>query len=156
MAKTLSIPVLAPDEPMGSDRVVRHSSIDQYESSGLHIMRGGRAVPLSWDKIDYIDCECVHSHRVYSAPENHIGYDFPVGNCRVTTDTYAIVDEFGEVTEQLPAWFGEGFYKKMVDRQTYVNSDTNSLGVRNIDELRIGLDYVLAVDTLEGEDLKFD
>lgn len=155
MAKTLAIPVLTPDEDMGSNRLIKKSSIDQFESSGLHIMRGGQAVPISWDKIDYIDCNCVHTHRIMSAPENGIDYNFPVGNCRVTTDTYAIVDDYGEVTEQLPAWFGEGFYKKMVDRQTYVNSDTNSLGIRNVTNLKIGLDYVLAAETLDGEDFNF-
>lgn len=155
MPKTLAIPVLTPDEDMGSNALHRHSSIDQFEDSALHIMRGGRAVPISWDKIDWIDCNCVHSHRVYSAPENGLDYAFPVGNCRVTTDTYAVVDEYGETVEQLPAWFGEGFYKKMVDRQVYVNSDTNSLGIRNINDLKIGLDYILADSTLQGEDFDF-
>lgn len=148
-----SIPILHPDEDFRPDnRIIKRSSIDQFESSALHIVRGGRAIPLSWDKIDYVDCKCVHSHRVMSGAEDGLGYNFPVGTCRVTSDTYAIVDDYGERTEQLPAWFGEGFYKKMVDRQTYVNSDVNSLGVRNKETLRIGLDYYMAEQTLLAEE----
>lgn len=156
MAKTLAIPILTPDEDLGSEALVKRSSIDQFESSGLHIMRGGRAVPISWDKIDWIDCKCVHSHRVYSAPEEGLDYTYPVGSCRITTDTYAVVDEYGETIEQLPAWFGEGFYKKIIDRQVYTNSDTNSLGIRNVENLKIGLGYITATETLEPEDFKFD
>lgn len=153
MPAVKSIPVLHPDEEGRPDnRLLKRSSIDQFEDSALHIVRGGRAIPLSWDKIDYVDCKCVHSHRVMSGAENGLGYNFPVGNCRVTTDTYAIVDDYGERTEQLPAWFGEGFYRKMVDRQTYVNSDTNSLGIHNVENLRIGLDYFQAERTLEPEE----
>lgn len=143
------LPVLEPDE---KPEVFYHSSISQHKNK-LSIMQRGEWVPISFDVLDYINCETgVGSHRAVVTDGDDIGFDFPTGSETLLSDTYLTGDFQGLVTEQLPAWFGTGEYQKWVEARDYVNSDCDSLGHRTAQELRIGLNYALARKTLEADD----
>lgn len=144
-----TMPVLEPDE---KPEVFYHSSISQHENK-LSVMQRGEWVPISFDVLDYINCETgIGTHRAIVTDGDDIGFNFPVGTERLLSDTYLTGDFQGLVTEELPAWFGTGEYQKFVTARDYVNSDCESLGHRTSQDLRIGLNYALAKKTLEADD----
>ena len=144
----MSFAVLLSDD---NPSVRYHSSISQHKNK-LSVMKRGEWVPISFDSLDYINCEGVKSHRAIVTDGDDIGFDFPVGSETLLSDTYLTNDFRGVVTEQLPAWFGTGEYKEFIEARGYVNSDCESLGHRTAQELRIGLAYALADKTLEADD----
>ena len=111
---------------------------------------GGVTLPIVFDYIDYIDCDHIESHPVTLTLGDDIGYDFPVGHYKYTTDQYVLVDHSGVETKMLPAWFGEGFYKEYVDKLAFTNFDNGALAIRNEENLRIGLEYAKCKKTIEG------
>ena len=126
------------------------SSISQKRDHFLSVYVQGKWVPISFDSLDYIYCECVESHPAVISDGDDIGFDFPVQQCTFYTDQYVYHDEHTVELRALPHWFGEGYYQKAIDKDALVNSDTNSLGTRNKYTLNIGLDYAEADDTLEA------
>lgn len=127
------------------------SSIYQYKDREFLTGEvGGVTLPIVFDYIDYIDCDHIESHPVTLTLGDDIGYDFPVGHYKYTTDQYVLVDHSGIETKMLPAWFGEGFYKEYVDKLAFTNFDNGALAVRNKENLRIGLEYALVKKTIEG------
>lgn len=128
-----------------------HSSIAQYrEQPFLTGEVGGVALPIVSDYIDYIDCDHIESHLVSMATSDDIGYEFPVGHYRYTTDQYVLVDHEGTETRMLPAWFGEGMYKEYVNKLAFTNADNGALAVRNTENLRVGLEYASCKKTISG------
>ena len=128
-----------------------HSSINQYKDREYFTgLAGGVALPIVSDYIDYIDCDHIESHPVSMSMGDDIGYDFPVGHYRYTTDQYVLVDHEGTETRLLPAWFGEGFYKAHVDKEAFTNFDNGALAVHNEENLRVGLEYAVAKKTISG------
>lgn len=140
------------DNTAPDSTVKRHSSANQFASCPLTVMKGGIPTPVTFDMVDYISCNRVVSHRAMLAEENNIGYNFPMMFTRKATDVYAVYDKAGVVVKQLPAWAGEGFYKEVETGKSLLTGDTNALGVHNVEHLRIGLDYVLAEQTLPASD----
>lgn len=144
-----SLSILTADE---KPEVFYHSSISQHKNK-LSVMQRGEWVPISFDVLDYINCETgIGTHRAIVTDGDDIGFNFPVGAERLLSDTYLTGDFQGLVTEELPAWFGTGEYQKFVTARDYVNSDCESLGHRTSQDLRIGLNYALALKTLEADD----
>lgn len=128
-----------------------HSSVIQYKDRDFFTgLAGGVALPIVSDYIDFIDCTHVQSHPVTMEMGDTIGYDFPVGHYRYTTDQYVLVDHSGTEIRQLPAWFGEGFYKEYVDKLAFTNFDNGALAVHNEANLRVGLAYASCKKTLTG------
>lgn len=134
-------------EPVDNPQAKYHSSISQY-SNMLAVLKRGEWCPISFDVIDYIDCEEVKSHKAIVSDGDNVGYHFPVGECVLYTNEYVYHDENGVELRTLPEWFGAGFYNKALDRKAFINFDDCSLGVRNRFRLRIGLNYALAEKNL--------
>lgn len=144
--------LLHSDNTAEDSTVKRHSSANQFASCPLTVMKGGIPVPITFDMVDYISCDRVVSHRAMLGDENSIGYNFPMMFTKKASDVYAVYDKAGVVVKQLPAWAGEGFYKEVETGKSLLTGDTNALGVHNVEHLRIGLDYVLAEQTLPATD----
>lgn len=144
----MSYPIL---EPITDTEIERKSSIKQYDSV-LAVQKAGVWLPIVSDMIDYIDCDGVHSHEVILTDnDDYIGYEYPVEQVCYYTADYTKSDKVEDVIEQLPEWFGNGFYEKHISEETLTNSDENALGVQNKTELTIGLDYYLAKNKLPAE-----
>lgn len=129
-------------------RTVTKSSTSQYKDHTLSVYKAGRYVPISFDKIDYIDCDKVVSHRVIVTDSPELPYEYPVGHCTFFSDLYVTFDKEGEEIKPLPCWFGDGWYREYVKARAYVNADNAALGTHNEQRVDIGLHYVEATDTI--------
>lgn len=124
------------------DHVIdRKSSISQHTDK-LGVWKKGQFIPLSYDHLDYIDCDKVTSHKAVLSSGGDLGFNYPTGSCTVITDEYLLSDLKEEVVRELPEWYGTGFYEALVDKFTMTLSDDSSLGLRHRRELAVGLDYV--------------
>lgn len=139
--------LLADENP----EVFYRSSIAQHENK-LSVMQRGEWVPLSYDVLDYIDCDKVASHKAVVTDGDDIGYDFKVEERVYYTDKYIYHDREETVLKELPHWFGEGFYEAFVDETPFVNADNGALGIKTKRTLRVGTPYALAIRTLEPDD----
>lgn len=126
------------------------SSISQHRNT-LCVMKKGEWLPISYDVLDFIDCECARSHRAYMTDGDDLGWHYPVGECKIYNTQYVFHDHYGKELRTLPEWFGAGVYEQMIDKNAFVNSDTEALGVVNETRLRVGLSYAIADKTLPGE-----
>ena len=133
------------------DDIHRLSSIDQYHNF-ISIEKGGKAVPIRFDSLDWINCEGIKTHPVIVSDGTDIGFHFPVGHYTYFTDTYLIGDRKEVVVEQMPHWYGEGWYEKALNQKVFTNFDGCSLGERNRVDLTIGLDYILTDEVLDDAD----
>ena len=149
--------ILFPDE---KKNIKTYSSIDQYNKFIAVYERGGWA-PIEFDFIDYIKCiGCeggdkyeVATHPVIIEFDDKIGYNFPVGECSITTDDYIKLDRTGTEMLPLPEEFGDGFYERALDGEEIINFDNGTaLGIRNNYKLKVGQDYYLASEILPAED----
>lgn len=138
-------------EPSEEQAVKYYSSISQHKNK-LSVLIRGEWVPISFDVLDYIDCECIKSHTAIVTDGDDIGFNYPVGECHLYIDQYIYHDEYGAELRTLPKWYGEGVYTQMLSGDAFINSDTNSLGVSNDYRLRVGLNYALADKTLPAVD----
>ena len=129
----------------------RHSSVNQY-GNFLAVQKGGVNIPLRFDKLDWINCDGIKTHSVIISDGDDIGYHFPVGHYTYFTDDYLIMDRNEVVVKKLPKWYGEGWYEKALNEKVFTNFDGASLGERNRVDLRVGLDYILADETLDSAD----
>lgn len=142
------MPALEPDE----ERDVEYrSSISQHKNK-LSVARRGEWIPISFDVLDYINCDGISSHRAIVADRDDIGYTFNTSEETLLSDTYLTGDYEALVREKLPAWFGTGEYERYISARTYVNGDCEALGVRNGKTYRVGLNYALAKNTLRPDD----
>lgn len=130
------------------DRAEYRSTISQFSGRPLTFYKGGQWVPLAFDSIDYVKCKCVVSHRAILSDPSDLGYYYPVTKSIYITDDYVYHDHKEIQTLPLPEWFGEGTYRKAVDEHALINSDDNSLGVRNVQKLSVGTGYAIAKKTL--------
>lgn len=144
VAADKSMAMIASDD---DHKVHRKSSIDQYNNT-LHIVKGGVSVPISFDTLDYIYCNKTVSHRTILSDGGDIGYHFEVGHRVFYSDLYVISDFRGTETAQLPAFFGEGFYDRYFSKNILTVSDQSSLGTRSSGNRKVGLDYILADETI--------
>lgn len=127
------------------------SSISQHNNK-LGVFRGRKYLPLSFDSLDYVDCDKVVSHRAIVSDREDIGYIFPVDRVTLYTDKYVFHDHNEIVMRVLPHWYGEGMYLESIKNKAFVNADNGSVGVRNRYNLKVGLAYALADNTLDGTD----
>lgn len=134
-----------------SIQVKYHSSISQHRNKLSQVV-GGEYLPLSYDALDYIDCDHVESHREIVTDGDDIGFEFAVGDTCFTSDQYVIHNNEGETLEKLPEWFGTGYYRKKVKELDFINADNGSLGTHQVQHLRVGLNYALAENTLPADD----
>lgn len=137
-----------------SDRrnVQRLSSIAQHRDKFSVYAQGGW-LPISYDVLDVITCEGARTHRaILSLNPHDIGYKFPIASCKKQYKTILLSDKYGLVTEELPEWQGSGRYQKFVNHYMSVDGDNKPLGTTNEVRYRIGLDYYLAEETIEGTD----
>lgn len=126
------------------------SSISQAKDEVLSVQNGaGQFIPISFDYLDWIDCDQIKSHRIIVSTSDELAYEYPVGKCTYYTDEYIYADEHGKELRTLPHWFGEGFMEVAIDRNAFVNFDKEALGVRNVQNVDVGLTYVEAESTLE-------
>ncbi len=126
-------------------RTVTKSSISQARNSKLSTTNNlGQFFPIVWDHLDYIDCDMVKSHQVIVSTVDELDYEYPVRECTYYTDEYIYVDEQGSELRVLPHWFGEGFYQKYYDNNSFINFDNQAFGTRNKETLQSGLHYVEA------------
>lgn len=132
-------------------KVFRHSSTSQFKTT-LSVMKRGEWLPIVADVIDYIDCDKIVSHKAGVSDKPDIGYTYPVAVCKYFSEVFSLNHNQEVVTEALPEWFGAGFYERWHESDALVNSDTNSLGLTNVEELRVGLPYCRAAETLEPEE----
>lgn len=146
--ESVTASLLEPDE---KPEVFYHSSINQHKNK-LSVLRGGEIVPISFDAIDYIDCNHVETHVATLTDGDDIGFSFPVDEQVLYSDVYATYDTQGVRQEKLRTWFGEGVYDKYFEERSFLNADNGSLGVKNKETLRIGLNYALANKTLEPDE----
>lgn len=126
------------------------SSISQHRNT-LCVMKRGEWLPISYDVLDFIDCECVRSHRAFMTDGDDIGWHYPVGECKIYNTEYVYHDDHGTELRTLPEWFGAGMYLAAKRNDAFINSDTEALGVCNEYRLRVGLSYAMADKTLPGE-----
>ncbi len=134
-----------------SIQVKYHSSISQHRNKLSQVV-GGEYLPISYDVLDYIDCDHIASHRETVTDGDDIGFEFAVGDTCFTSDQYVLYDNKGERLEKLPEWFGTGYYRKKVDELDFVNADNGSIGTHQVQHLRVGLNYALAENTLPADD----
>jgi len=145
--------------PSEERKVKALSSIDQYSKFIATYERGGWA-PIEFDFIDYIKCigceggdkYAVVTHPVIIEFDDKIGYHFPIGSCKITTDDYLKFDREGTELLPLPECYGDGFYERALDGEEIVNFDDAALGTRNNYRLKIGQDYYLADEILPAEE----
>lgn len=139
-------------ESNDSPSVKYYSSISQHKhKNSLAVLKRGEWLPISYDVLDFIDCECVKSHRAFLLDGDDLGWHFPVGECKLYTNEYVYHNEHGTELRTLPEWFGAGMYQKALTMDAFINSDCESLGVVNEYRLRVGLSYAMADKTLPGE-----
>lgn len=130
-------------------RTVTKSSISQARNSKLSVTNNlGQFFPIVFDKLDWIDCDKVKSHKIVVSTSDELDYEYPVGECTYYTDEYVYIDEHGRELRTLPHWFGEGFFEAYVDRNTFVNFDREAFGTRNKQTLDVGKHYVVAAEDL--------
>ena len=143
--------ILYPDE---HEQVHRHSSIDQFRGFLSTMVKGGWA-PIVFDQLDGINCETVISHPVIISFGDDIGYVFPEAHCSYASDKFVYFDKEGVEQRVLPECFGGGgeFYDEFIKSNSFVNFDNDtSVGTHNQKQLRTGLSYVLADETLPAVD----
>lgn len=143
---------LLPDE--NNEQVHRHSSIDQFRGFLSTMVKGGWA-PIVFDQLDGINCETIISHPVIISWGGDIGYVFPEAHCNYASDHFVYFDKEGVEQKLLPECFGGGgeFYDTFIKSNTFVNfSDNDSVGTHYEKQLRTGLSYVLADETLPAVD----
>ena len=148
----MAFPILYPDE--GNEQVHRRSSIDQFRGFLSTMVKGGWA-PIVFDQLDGINCETIISHPVIISFGNDIGYVFPEAHCSYASDKFVYFDKEGVEQKLLPECFGGGgeFYDTFIKSNSFVNfDDDSSVGVHNEKQLRTGLSYVLADETLPAVD----
>lgn len=141
---------LLPDE---HPKVHRHSSIDQF-STYFSAWKDGGWAPIVFDQLDGITCDTVKTHPVVLAFSG-LGYVYPEGQCHYEKNIFLTVDKHGVEEKLLPECMGgQGeFYQEFVDKRAFINFDSNdSLGLVNRTDLRVGLHYVEAEDTLPAVD----
>ena len=144
----MSLQILYPEE----DRKIHaHSSIDQFSKFIATYERGGWT-PISFDYLDYIDCDKPVSHKVIIEFDDKLGYYFPIDECEFETDDVILMEQSGVVLRELPECMGEGFYQAYENSDTIINFDNSSLGTHNKYKLKIGTDVLLAEDFLPGDD----
>ena len=115
-----------------------HSSISQHKNK-LSVMQRGEWVPISYDVLDWINCEDgVKSHRAIVTDGDDIGFNFDVGTEHVLSEMYAL--------------YNYGVDEHDFALCAYVKDDKGLFGECNNKCLRIGLNYALADDTLKPDD----
>ena len=129
-------------------KVFRHSSIGQFKTT-LSVLKRGEWLPLVADRIDYIDCDRIVSHKAGISDKHDIGYTYPVAECTYFSDVYLLGHSREKTVEAMETWFGTGFYESFNNKDVIVNADTDSLGNTNVAKLRVGLPYCRAEETLE-------
>lgn len=133
-------------------KVHAHSSIDQFSKFIATYERGGWT-PIQFDYLDYVDCDKVVSHPIIIEFDDKLGYYFPIDECEFETSDVILMDQQGIVLHELPECYGEGFYQAWEDGQEIINFDNGtSLGTRNKQRLKIGLDYFVADEILPADD----
>ncbi len=135
--------------PVEDAQVRRYSSIDQFGQFVSAWKQGGWA-PIVFDQLDGITCDEIKTHPVI-IEWSGLGYVFPEGRCTYSSDHFIYVDKQGVEQKLLPECMGgKGeFYDYYVNKSSFVNFDNDaSLGVHNTKRLRVGLDYVIANETL--------
>lgn len=137
-------------ESNDSPTVRYKSSISQHRNT-LCVMKRGEWLPISYDVLDFIDCECVASHKAYMSDGADAEWQYPVGECKIYNTEYVFHDEYGSELRPLPEWFGAGMYLAALRKNAFINSDTEALGICTETRLRIGLNYAVADKTLPGE-----
>lgn len=141
--------------PVEDAQVHRHSSINQFGEDFLSAWKKGGWAPIVFDQLDYINCEGAHSHPVAISWGGDLGYVFPEAHCKYSSDHFIYVDKEGVEQKLLPECMGGRgeFYDVYVNQSSFINFDNNtSLGVHNDVELRTGLSYVKADETLPAVD----
>ena len=131
------------------NRLVVKFSNAQYKGT-LAVKKGGAYLPISFDMVDYIDCDEVKTHRVFLAGEDNIGYHYKINKCKFVNTNYLLHDKRFHGLKQLPKEFGEGFYEEFLESQSFTNADNGAMGMTNSGILRVGTDYILAKETLEA------
>ena len=140
--------------PVDGAQVHRHSSIDQFRDF-LSIMTKGGWTPIVFDQLDGITCQTIFSHPIIISFNNDIGFIFPEAHCTYASDHFVFFNKEGVEEKVLSPCFGEGgdFYMDYVRENTFINFDSNdSIGTHNKKQLRTGLSYVLADETLPPVD----
>lgn len=146
-----SRPTLYPDE---KPQVKRKSSINQYDGFFAVKCQGGWT-PIVFDQLDGISCSTIKTHPVIISLVNDLGYHFPEARCSYASEKFIYADKEGVEQKLLPSCFGGSgeFFEQFIRENTFINFDLDSsLGVRNTQELRVGLSYVLADETLPADD----
>lgn len=128
----------------------RKSSIYQFEGF-LAVRKGDEWAPIQYDVLDAVRCNRVEGHKAVLANKPYIGYVYPVAERRYVSEAYVAGEEKGTELLPLPEFYGTGFYENAYDRKNLVNGATGALGVVNDTTLRVGLDYVVAKDSLEAK-----
>lgn len=138
--------------------VSRHSSIAQYKDF-FGVLHNGMFCPMVFDYLDGIVCGEVHSHPIMVSFGEWIGQHFPVKRCYYTDRVAMMAHDEGEGLHLLPEQFGRGdcwhnsFYEEYHNEDVLMAGDDGTLvGFEHTRELLVGLDYVLAEDTLESAD----
>ena len=114
------------------------------------MVKGGWA-PIVFDQLDGINCEDIAHHPVIISFGGDVGYIFPEAHCSYASDKFVYFDKSGVEQRVLPECFGAGgeFYDTFIKSNSFVNfDDDSSVGVHNKKQLRTGLSYVLADETL--------
>lgn len=135
-------------------QVNRKSSINQYGGFFAVKCQGGWT-PIVFDQLDGVNCQTVNSHPIVLSFTNDVGYHFPEARCSYTSEKFIYADKEGVEQKLLPSCFGGSgeFFEQFIREYTFVNFDCdNALGVRNTQNLRVGLSYVLADETLPTDD----
>ena len=128
--------------------VVKYNSSISQHSNTLCVLIRGEWCPISFDVLDYIDCEEAKSHRAIVTDGDDIGFNFPVGECCLVNNEYVYHDGDRKELRTLPEWFGAGMYEAYIKKDTFTNFDNTALGTTQEYRLRIGLNYALADRTL--------
>lgn len=133
-------------------KIHAHSSIDQFSKFIATYERGGWT-PISFDYLDYVDCDKPATHKVIIEFDDKLGYYFPIDECEFETDEYILPETSGVVLRELPKCMGEGFFQAYDKSDLIINFDNGSaLGTHNRYKLKIGTDYLLAEDFLPADD----
>lgn len=137
-----------PTIPDSDDHKLERKASNLQFKDFLSVWKGNEWVPISFDTLEGKDCDKIITRKAVLTDKPYIGYKFPVKSCRYVSESYLLSDQRGKELKALPEYYGTGFYESYYDRNVFVNAHNGALGMKDDITLRVGLDYVVAKESL--------
>lgn len=142
-------------EPAQDNTTVERSSTALEGNHYLSVIERGVAIPIAWREPTRYSCQNgVDTDTFVLDIGGALAQDYDVMECTYTEDEYILPEFRGVELNVLPesqGGNGDLFYEEQVEEVDFINSANGSLGQRNVQTLRKGLDYVRGKNVLTGD-----